>query len=168
MKSFKQFLLEGIDPRTPIAVINMKTNEIVWTGTYEQRQTARRVIDRRDNKYGGYIHRMIFPDGMDPILEYRHNLADGTSAPSIQVHNGKNPNRIDKKNLHTIGPYQHKDKKMHKPGAIFIGGELMSVLSDYNLEFKNGETHQIKNSPHAIQMYVNKMGQETGRIIKNK
>lgn len=101
-------------------------------------------------------------------MEYRHNLADGTSAPSIQAHNGKNPNILDKKNLHTIGPYQHKDKKMHKPGTILIGGELLSVLSDYGLEFQQGQTHQIKNSPHAIQMYTNRMGQPTGRIIKTK
>jgi hypothetical protein len=39
------------------------------------------------------------------MLEYRHNLADGTPAPSLQAHNGKNPNILDKKNLHTIGPY---------------------------------------------------------------
>ena len=102
------------------------------------------------------------------LLEYRHNLADGTPAPSIQAHNGKNPNRIGKKNLHTIGPYEHKDKKLHKPGTILIGGELLSVLSDYGLEFKPGETSQIKNSPNAIQMYVNKLGQESGRIIQTK
>lgn len=101
-------------------------------------------------------------------MEYRHNLADGTSAPSIQAHNGKNPNRLDKKNLHTIGPYQHKDKKMHKPGTILIDGELLSVLSDYGMNFENGQTSKIKNSPHAIEMYINKNGQKTGRIIKIK
>lgn len=102
------------------------------------------------------------------LLEYRHNLADGTPAPSIQAHNGKNPNNLDKKNLTTIGPYQHKDKRMHKPGTVLIGGELLSVLSDYGLEFQDGATSQIKNSPNAIQMFINQLGQEAGRIIQTK
>lgn len=103
-----------------------------------------------------------------PILEYRHNLADGTSAPSIQAHNGKNPNIINKKNLHNIGPYKPKNTQMHRVGAIFTGPQLTNVLLDYNLEFKDGHVSQIKNSPMAIQMYINPQGQPTGRIIKTK
>ncbi len=103
-----------------------------------------------------------------PILEYRHNLADGSSAPSIQVHNGKNPNILDKKNLHTIGPYKPKNNQMHRVGAIFAGQQLTNVLLDYNLNFNDGETSQIKNSPMAIQMYLSSNGTPTGRIIKTK
>lgn len=104
----------------------------------------------------------------NPILEYRHNLADGTTAPSIQAHNGKNPNIINKKNLHTIGPYKPKNNQMHRVGAMFSGQQLANVLLDYNLEFKDGQVSQIKNSPMAIQMYMNAQGQPTGRIIKTK
>ena len=103
-----------------------------------------------------------------PILEYRHNLADGTSAPSIQAHNGKNPNIIDKKNLHNIGPYKPKNNQMHRVGAMFVGQQLANVLIDYNLEFRDGQTSQIKNSPMAIQMFMNAQGQPTGRIVKTK
>jgi len=48
----------AISPETPIEVIDTQTGEVVWTGTYAQRTTARRVQDRRDNKYGGYRFRV--------------------------------------------------------------------------------------------------------------
>lgn len=47
-----------IDPNTPIEVVDTQTGEVVWKGTYAQRETARRVQDRRDNKYGGYRFRV--------------------------------------------------------------------------------------------------------------
>lgn len=103
------------------------------------------------------------------FLEYRHNLADGTPAPSLQAHNGKNPNIIDKKILHTVGDYKPKIAEIHKPGTIFIGPRLTTVLLDYGLEFKDGKTSQIKNSPNAIQMFINpKTNQPTGRIVQTK
>lgn len=103
------------------------------------------------------------------FCEYRHNLADGTPAPSIQAHNGKNPNSINKKNLHTVGPYKPKHAAMHRPGQVLVGAMLDGLLRDYNLEFKAGETSQIKNSPNAIQMYVNpQTNVPTGKIVQTK
>lgn len=98
--------------------------------------------------------------------EYRHNLADGTPAPSVHAHNGKNPNSINKKKMHTVGPYKPKQAAAHRPGQIFVGAMLDGFLADYNLEFKAGEISKIKNSPHAIQMYVNpQTNLPTGKII---
>lgn len=103
----------------------------------------------------------------DLIFEYRHNLADGTPAPSIQAHNGKNPNSINKKKLHTVGPYKPKQMAAHRPGQVLSGAVLDGFLRDYNLEFKAGEVSKIKNSPHAIEMYVNPATRvPTGRIIQ--
>jgi hypothetical protein len=101
------------------------------------------------------------------ITEYRHNLADGSPAPSVHAHNGKNPNSINKKKMHTVGPYKPKQMAAHRPGQILAGAMLNGFLTDYNLEFKAGEISKIKNSPHAIQMYVNpQTNMPTGRIIK--
>jgi hypothetical protein len=102
------------------------------------------------------------------ILEYRHNLADGTPKPSIQAHNGKNPNSINKKKLHTVGPYKAKNNIVTRPGAMMIGPQLTNFLASYNLQFKEGKTSQIKNSPNAIQMYTNPQGQQVGKIIQTK
>lgn len=102
------------------------------------------------------------------MLEYRHFTSEGLPKDSIEATNGKNPNIINKKNLHNIGPYKPKNNQMHRVGAIFSGPQLTNVLLDYNLEFKDGQVSQIKNSPMAIQMYMNAQGQPTGRIIKTK
>ena len=83
------------------------------------------------------------------FLEYRHNLADGTSAPSIHAHNGKNPNNINKKNLHTVGPYKPKNQTVHNVGTVLIGASLMNILTQYNLAFQDGQLAKIKNSPMA-------------------
>lgn len=101
--------------------------------------------------------------------EYRHNLADGTSAPSIQAHNGKNPNSINKKKMHTVGPYKPKQTAAHRPGQMLAGAMLDGFLADYNMEFKPGEISKIKNSPHAIEMFVNPQTMlPTGRIIQHQ
>ncbi len=103
----------------------------------------------------------------DLIVEYRHNLADGTPAPSIQAHNGKNPNSINKKKLHTVGPYKPINQTMHRPGQVLTGAMLDGLLNQYNLEFKAGETSKIKNSPHGIEMFVNPQTRvPTGRIVE--
>lgn len=95
-------------------------------------------------------------------------MADGTPALSINPNNGKNPNRLDKKHMATKGPYQAKNELVHKPGQLFIGDELLAILAEYNLDFRDGEFAQIKNSPHAIQMYLNKRGQMVGKIVQTK
>lgn len=102
------------------------------------------------------------------LLEYRHNLADGSSAPSIQAHNGKNPNSIDKKKLHTVGPYKPKSEHVHNPGKILMGDDLLATLAEYNLDFRDGEVSKIKNSPHGIHMYYNHARQPVGKIVKLK
>jgi hypothetical protein len=95
-------------------------------------------------------------------------MADGTPKPSIQAHNGKNPNRLDKKNLHTVGPYKPLEDAVHKPGTILMGNKLMAILAQYELDFKEGEVSKIKNSPNALEMFYNQQGQPTARVIKIK
>jgi len=99
------------------------------------------------------------------FLEYRHNLADGSPAPSIQAHNGKNPNRIDKKYLFTKGDRKHDNPKMDVPGSILTLPELEEMgIKD----FQDGKTlYNFKNSNTDIQMFTNKQGQWVGRVIKH-
>lgn len=99
------------------------------------------------------------------FLEYRHNLADGTSAPSIQAHNGKNPNNINKKKMHTIGPYKPKEQDFHKPGTVIIGDNLLAMLIDYNIDFKEGGVAKIKNSDNALQMFKNPQGLPAAKVV---
>jgi hypothetical protein len=102
------------------------------------------------------------------FLEYRHNMADGTAKPSVQAHNGKNPNRIDKKNLHTVGPYKPLEDDVHKQGKILIGDKLMAILAEYNIEFEDGGIAKIKNSPNALKMSYNQHGQPTAIVVNVK
>lgn len=103
----------------------------------------------------------------DCILEYRHNLADGTPTPSLQAHNGKNPNILDKKNLHTVGPYKKKVEKLNVGGSILTFPELEEVgIKDVmNIQlpytFKN-----VKNSGADVQVFKNQKGMIIGRVIK--
>ena len=101
------------------------------------------------------------------ILEYRANLEDGTPKPSVQVHNGKNPNRMNKKKLHTVGDYQPVNGDAHKVGKMLTGAELDNLLTDHGFDFIDGETHGINNSGNALYMYsVN--GQKIGKIVDSK
>lgn len=93
-------------------------------------------------------------------------MADGTSKPSVQANNSKNPNRVNKKILHTVGPYKPKAQELHKPGTILIGNRLLAILADYNLDFKDGEVAKIKNSPMQMQMFINGQGQPSAKIIE--
>lgn len=165
MISFKQFFLESnqIPDDTPYEVVDRHTGEIVWRGTYGKRHIARKVVDRRDNKYGGYRFQARIPKD-NVIKEYRHNLADGTSTPSIQAHNGKNPNIIDKKNIQTIGPYEKTNPKMNLPGSILSAKEL----ADLGITYEHGKVlNNIKNSGMGIQM-TTIGGQPVGRVFKTK
>lgn len=73
---------------------------------------------------------------------------------------------MDKKKLHTVGPYKPKEEKLHKLGAIYSGNVLMNLLDEYGLNFEAGTMAKIKNAPRAIQMYVNTKGEPTGKIVK--
>lgn len=101
------------------------------------------------------------------LSEYRHNLADGTPTPSLQAHNGKNPNILDKKNLHTVGPYKKKVEKLNIGGSILTFPELEEVgikdIMDIQLPytFKN-----VKNSGADVQVFKNQRGMIIGRVIK--
>ena len=101
------------------------------------------------------------------MLEYRHNLADGTPAPSLQAHNGKNPNSIDKKNLHTVGPRKKNNEKLNVGGSVLTYPELEEIgikdVMGQNLPlvFRN-----VKNSGADIQVFQNPQGMIVGRVIK--
>lgn len=101
------------------------------------------------------------------FLEYRHNLADGTPAPSLQAHNGKNPNIIDKKNLHTVGPYKKKNEKLDVGGSVLTYPELeeIGIKDAMNMKlplvFRN-----VKNSGADVQVFKNKQGMIIGRVVK--
>ena len=113
------------------------------------------------------------------FLEYHHNLGDGTKnihTPFIGK-NGNGPGKgsnitIDpttRKIPQIVGDYKPKNAAMHKPGQIFIGPQLDSVLLDYNIDFNVDEPQQIKNSPYAIKMSINpQTRQRTGVIIQTK
>lgn len=101
------------------------------------------------------------------LLEYRHNLADGTPTQSLQAHNGKNPNILDKKNLHTVGPYKKDNEKLNVVGSILTYPELEEAgikdAMNMNLPvvFNN-----IKNSGANIQVFKNQRGMIVGRVIQ--
>jgi hypothetical protein len=101
------------------------------------------------------------------LNEYRHNLADGTPSQSLQAHNGKNPNILDKKNLHTVGPYKKDNEKLDVVGSILTYPELekAGIKDAMNMRlpivFKN-----IKNSGADIQVFKNQRGMIVGRVIK--
>lgn len=101
------------------------------------------------------------------LYEYRHNLADGTPAPSLQAHNGKNPNILDKKNLHTVGPYKKKTQKLDIGGSILTYPELeeIGIKDSMNMKlpiiFRN-----IKNSGADVQVFKNQKGIIVGRVVR--
>ena len=98
------------------------------------------------------------------FLEYRHNLADGTPTPSIQAHNGKDPNRINKKNLHTVGPYKKINPKMNIPGSILTPMEL----ADLGYEYEHGKIlNNVRNGGFGIEM-TSINGKPVGRVFKSK
>ena len=73
---------------------------------------------------------------------------------------------MDKKKLHTVGPYKPKEDKVHKLGAIYSSNVLFGLLDEYGMEFEPGKTVKIKNSPRGIKMYVNTAGEPSGKVIK--
>ena len=100
------------------------------------------------------------------FLEYRHNLADGTPTPSIQAHNGKNPNIVgpDKKNLHTVGPYKKENPKMNIPGSILTPMEL----ADLGYEYEHGKIlNNVRNGGFGIEMTTIN-GKPVGKVFKSK
>lgn len=100
------------------------------------------------------------------FLEYRHNLADGTSAPSLQAHNGKNPNRVgpDKKKLHTVGPYKKTNPKMNVLGSVLSIQELL----DMGYTYEHGKIlNNVNNGKFGIEM-TSIGGQPVGRVIQSK
>lgn len=100
------------------------------------------------------------------FLEYRHNLADGTPTPSIQAHNGKNPNIVgpDKKKIHTVGPYKKDNPKMNVPGSILTPQEL----ADLGYEYEHGKIFDnVRNSGMGIEM-TSINGKPVGRVFKSQ
>lgn len=70
--------------------------------------------------------------------------------------------------MHTVGPYKPKSNFVHRPGTILVGHNLTNTLNDYNLEFKDGQTSQIKNSPNALEFYIDGNGNPAARVIETK
>ena len=101
------------------------------------------------------------------ILEYRKKLADGTDKPSVQAHNGKNPNRLDKKNIHTVGEYKPASDDAHNIGKILNPAELQKMLDIYGFDFVDGGTHAINNSGKSVYMYTQN-GRGYGKIIESE
>lgn len=98
------------------------------------------------------------------FLEYRHNLADGTPSQSIQAHNGKDPNRIGKKILHTVGDYKKENPKMNVPGSVLTPQEL----ADMGITYEHGKIFQnVKNSGFGIEM-ISINGKPMGRVFKSR
>ena len=60
METAQRMANEASQANMPYEVYNSKTGEVVWSGTYSQRDTARQVRDRRDIKYGANIFRTRF------------------------------------------------------------------------------------------------------------
>lgn len=100
------------------------------------------------------------------FLEYRHNLADGTPTPSIQAHNGRDPNRVgpDKKQLFTKGDRKKDNPKMNVPGSLLTPFELAEMGYDY----EHGKIlNNVRNSGFGIEM-VSINGQPMGRVFKSQ
>lgn len=98
-------------------------------------------------------------------MEYRHNLADGTPTPSIQAHNGKNPNIVGpaKKKLHTVGPYKKENPKMNVPGSILTPMEL----SDLGYVYEHGKIlNNVRNGGFGIEM-TSINGKPVGIVFKS-
>ena len=99
------------------------------------------------------------------FLEYRHHLADGTPTQSIQAKNGKDPNRIgpNKKNLHTVGPYNKLNKKLDVHGSRLTPKEM----ADMGLVYDHGKiVTNYKNSGSDIHM-TSENGHPVGLVVKN-
>jgi len=60
METAQRLANEAAKANLPYEVYNSKTGEVVWSGTYSQRATARRVRDQRDIKYGANIFNTRF------------------------------------------------------------------------------------------------------------
>lgn len=88
---------------------------------------------------------------------------------SIKPTNGKDINRIgNNKRLYDKGPYEAKNAMVHRLGTILMGDQLTTILLDYNLEFKDGHTSKIKNSPHALQFFMNGNNQAAAKVVAAK
>lgn len=108
-----------------------------------------------------------FFEKYDPlVLEYRHNMADGTPKLSIKPDNGKDPNRMGKKKMTTDGPYNPVSDELHTPGTLLIGDKLLGILANYNIDFEDGKVAKVKNSPMGMQMFLNPQNLPAARIIK--
>jgi hypothetical protein len=101
-------------------------------------------------------------------LEYRHNDAMGMKKPSVWAHNSKNPFKMNKKKLHTVGEYTPMEKDVHTLGKILIGDRLLAILAEYGIDFEAGRTVAVKNSPYALKMFTNKNNQPTARVVEKK
>lgn len=101
------------------------------------------------------------------ILEYREKLADGTDKPSVQAHNGKNPNRYNKKKMYTVGEYKPVNGDAHKVGKVLNPAELQQLLDDHGFDFVDGGAHSINNSGKSVQMFIQN-GSGYGKIIENE
>jgi len=100
-------------------------------------------------------------------LEYRHNDAMGMKKPSVWAHNSKNPFKMNKKKLHTVGEYTPMEKDVHTLGKILVGDRLLAILAEYGIDFEEGKIAAVKNSPHALQMYY-KNNQPMAKVIKKE
>jgi hypothetical protein len=139
-------------------------------------QVMKNIINDEKQRFQ-YGTEFMYPDLMSkvfsvrteqktPVLEYRHKTAEGLDKPSVKANNGKDPFRMNKKNLHTVGPYKPMEQDIHKLGKIIMGDRLLAILAEYGIDFKDGEVSSVKNSPYALKMYLNQLGQPSATVIK--
>ena len=172
MQSFSEFFesklkKSSISNDEPYEVYDKHTGDIIWRGTYGKKHIATRIIDKKNNEYGGYRYfgRLV----KKPLLEYRHKDAFGGIKQSIHPDNKKGSNLtidpLSRKIPWVKGPY----KKERKHGETLIGDELTRELGSLNgVEFEDGKEIKRKNSNQILKLFTNAHGQPCGRIIEIK
>ena len=88
--------------------------------------------------------------------------------PSVWAHNSKNPFKMNKKKLHTVGEYTPMEKDVHTLNKIIIGDRLLAILAEYGIDFEDGRVVAVKNSPHALKMFIDRNNQPAAKVIKKE
>ena len=175
MKSYKEFFNEkfdtsDIDENSPYVVVDNKTGDIVWRGTYGKRNIARMVRDKRDNAYGGYRFTARLAKPNELLKEYSHYDANGNVKQTLKAHNGKGGGAnigLDAKYQHTVGPYKKKGEKLNVVNSLLTHPELeeVGIKNAANMKLPTN-FRNIKNSKAIVRIFKNNQGMIMGRVVK--